>query len=449
MKGATKLANKKIIMSVTASAAIASAIFAADEAVAATHKVQSGDTLWSIAQKYNTTVTHLKSINSLSTDVIIPNQTIKTSKSSKSSSKSGSKTTSSSSKSTTSNSKSTYTVKAGDTLSGIAAKHKVSLSNLMKWNDLDTTLIFPGNVFVVSKNGGKTSNSSSSGSKGSSGGSSATSSSSSSGKSSTYTVKSGDTLSHIASRQGVSVANLKKWNNLSSDLIRVGQKLSIKGGSSGSSSSSGSASSGSGSSASTKTYTVKSGDSLSKIASQNGVTVAKLKSWNSLKSDTIYIGQKLSINGKASGSTGSAGSSNSGGSSSGGTSSGGSADVSYNVNKLVNEAQKHLGVPYVWGGQSTSGFDCSGYIHYVYNKAGLKSGRTNTEGYYSRSYYVNNPQVGDLVFFEGTYKAGISHMGIYLGNNEFIHAGTSTGVTITNLNNPYWSKHFDGFKRFY
>src|SRR5699024_66801 len=355
---------------------------------------------------------------------IFPNQKLetKTSNSSKSSSSSSSTSTA-----TTSSSGATYTVKAGDTLCGIAAKHNVSISDLMKWNGLDTTLIYPGNVFVISKNG--SSSSSSSGS--SSGGSSS---------STTYKVKSGDTLSHIASRHGVSVANLKKWNNLSSDLIRVGQKLSVKGGSSSGSSSSGS--SNSGSSSSKKTYTVKSGDSLSKIASQYGVTVSKLKSWNSLKSDTIYIGQKLSINGKSSG--GSSGSSGS----SGGSSSG-SANAGFDVNKLVNEAKKHQGAPYVWGGQSTSGFDCSGYIHYVYNKAGLKSGRTNTEGYYSRSFYINNPQVGDLVFFEGTYKAGISHMGIYLGNNQFIHAGTSTGVTITSLSNPYWSKHFDGFKRFY
>lgn len=416
------MTNKKIIMSVTASAAIASAIFAAEEAEAATYKVKSGDSLWSIAQKYNTTVKKLKSINNLSSDIIFPNQKIQTNKSSSSNS------SSSSSKPASSGSASTYTVKSGDTLSGIASKHKVSLSDLMKWNGLDTTLIFPGNVFVVSKSGAGSS------------GSSSSSSSSSSGSSSTYKVKSGDTLSHIASRYGVSVANLKKWNNLSSDLIRVGQKLSVKGGSSSGGSSSGS--SGSGSSSSKKTYTVKSGDSLSKIASQYGVTVSKLKSWNNLKSDTIYIGQKLSINGKSSGSS-SSGSSNSGGS------SGGSANAGFNVNKLVNEAKKHQGVPYVWGGQSTSGFDCSGYIHYVYNKAGLKSSRTNTEGYYSRSYYINNPQVGDLVFFEGTYKAGISHMGIYLGNNQFIHAGTSTGVTITSLSNPYWSKHFDGFKRFY
>ena len=416
------MANKKIVMSVTASAAIASAIFAAEEAEAATHTVKNGDTLWSIAQKYNTTVTNLKSVNNLSSDVIFPNQKLetKTSNSSKSSSSSSSTSTA-----TTSSSGATYTVKAGDTLSGIAAKHNVSISDLMKWNGLDTTLIYPGNVFVISKNG--SSSSSSSGS--SSGGSSS---------STTYKVKSGDTLSHIASRHGVSVANLKKWNNLSSDMIYVGQKLSINGTSSGGSN--GSSSSSSGKVGSTKVYTVKSGDTLSRIAANEGVTVANLKSWNNLKSDTIYIGQKLSINGKASSGSGS---------SSSGSSSSGSSNVDYDVTKLINEAKSHIGVPYVWGGQSPSGFDCSGFIHYVYNKAGLSMGRTNTGGYYNRSYHVNNPKVGDLVFFKNTYKSGISHMGIYLGNGNFIQAGSSSGVTISNVNNSYWSKHFDSYKRFY
>src|SRR5699024_1957920 len=197
-------------MSVTASAAIASAIFAAEEAEAATHTVKNGDTLWPIAQKYNTTVTNLKSVNNLSSDVIFPNQKLetKTSNSSKSSSSSSSTSTA-----TTSSSGATYTVKSGDTLSGIAAKHNVSISDLMKWNGLYTTLIYPGNVFVVSKNGSSSSSSSSSSSGSSSCGSSS---------STTYKVKSGDTLSHIASRHGVSVANLKKWNNLSSDMIYVG-----------------------------------------------------------------------------------------------------------------------------------------------------------------------------------------------------------------------------------
>src|SRR5699024_12235953 len=113
------------------------------------------------------------------------------------------------------------------------------------------------------------------------------------------------------------------------------------------------------------------------------------------------------------------------GSSSSASSSSSSSNVVYDVTKLINEAISHIGVPYVWGGQSPSGFDCSGFIDYVYNKAGLSMGRTNTGGYYNRSYHVNNPKVGDLVFFKNTYKSGISHMGIYIGNGNFIQAGSS------------------------
>ncbi|MGM8213631.1 C40 family peptidase [Virgibacillus sp. W0430] len=123
--------------------------------------------------------------------------------------------------------------------------------------------------------------------------------------------------------------------------------------------------------------------------------------------------------------------------------------ASFNVSQLVNIAKGVLGTPYVWGGQTKNGFDCSGFIHFAYNEAGLSMGRQSTDGYYNRSYYIDNPQVGDLVFFKNTYRNGISHMGIYLGNNQFIHAGTSTGVTISSLSNSYWKKHYDGFKRFY
>lgn len=366
-RGIKKLANKKIVMSVTASAAIASAIFAAEEAEAASHKVKSGDSLWKIAQQYGTSVSDLKSINNLSSDLIFPNQVIETTKSSSNTGSSSSNTNNNQ----TSTNKSTYTVKRGDTLSGIASKHGISLSNLMSWNSLDTTLIFPGNVLVVSKNG-STGNSGSSSSGSSSSGSSSSGNSSSS--SSVYTVKSGDTLSRIASLHGVTVSNLKKWNNLNSDLILIGQKLSI------------------GSSA----------------------------------------------NGSGSGSTG-----NSGGSKPP------AADVSYNVDTLISTAKNLSGIKYVWGGSTPSGFDCSGFIYYVYKQAGMNLPRTSAAGYFERSYYVNTPQVGDLVFFAGTYKSGISHMGIYIGNNQFIHAGSSSGVTITSLDNSYWKKHFDSYKRFY
>src|SRR5690625_1551959 len=381
-------------MSVTATAVIASAFIAAENAEAASHKVKSGDSVWSIAQKYNTTVSHLKSINKSSGDLIHPNQIIETEKKASS----GTKTESGSSAKPSQPAKksNTYTVKRGDTLSEIASKHKISLKDLMKWNNLDTTLIFPGNVFVVSKNGASAeSESSSSGSISSSKGNNSSSSdkgssgsSSNSSTSTVYTVKSGDTLSHIASRNGVTVANLKKWNNLTSDLIHIGQKLSI-----------------------------------GEAAKNNGSSSSSANKGNSGSSSNS--GSNSSASEKA------------------------PEDVSYNVDNLVKAANSMLGVKYVWGGQTASGFDCSGFIHYAYNEAGRTGARLSTDGYYDRSYEVDKPQIGDLVFFSGTYRSGISHMGIYVGNNEFIHAGTSTGVTITNLDNSYWSKHFDSFNRFY
>jgi peptidoglycan endopeptidase LytE len=352
-------------MSVTATAVIASAFVAAEETDAASYKVKSGDSLWTIAQKFNTSVSQLKTINKLSGDIIYPNQILETKNKQSSSNPSSPAPTQQESSSTT------YTVKSGDTLSGIASRHRISLSNLMKWNNLNTTLIFPGNVLVVSQNAANNGGSSSGSTPNNGSGSSGSTGNTNAG-STVYTVKSGDTLSAIASRNRVTVANLKKWNNLTSDLILIGQKLNI------------------------------------------GATTN-------------------------SGNTGNSGNS---------ANEKPTANVSYNVNQLINSAKSVLGVGYLWGGQTVNGFDCSGFIHYAYNLAGMKTSRLSTDGYYSRSYSVDKPQVGDLVFFKGTYRAGISHMGIYLGNNEFIHADSS-GVNITNLNNSYWKKHFDSFKRFY
>src|SRR5699024_3036580 len=102
---------------------------------------------------------------------------------------------------------------------------------------------------------------------------------------STYTVKSGDTLSHIAVKYGTSVSDLKKLNNLKSDLIYVGQKLKVNGSSSSSKPTTPAPSTGS-------TYTVKSGDTLTHIARQYKTSVSELKKLNHLKSDLIYVGQK-------------------------------------------------------------------------------------------------------------------------------------------------------------
>lgn len=117
-----------------------------------------------------------------------------------------------------------------------------------------------------------------------------------------------------------------------------------------------------------------------------------------------------------------------------GTSTGGNGSV-------VSKAQQYLGVPYVWGGASPSGFDCSGFISYVYGV-----GRQTAAGFYSSAAKVSNPQPGDLVFFAGTYKAGISHIGIYVGNGMMIHA-SDDGIAYGNLNSSYNRAHFAGYGR--
>nr|WP_170885531.1 peptidoglycan-binding protein [Bacillus alkalicellulosilyticus] len=112
---------------------------------------------------------------------------------------------------------------------------------------------------------------------------------------------------------------------------------------------------------------------------------------------------------------------------------------------IISTAKNLIGSPYVWGGTSPSGFDCSGFLLYVYKQHGVTIPRTVSQ-IWGASSSVSNPSVGDIVFFT-TYAAGPSHAGIYLGNGDFIHAGSSTGVTISNLDQSYWSSRYLGAKR--
>ncbi|PGS48451.1 C40 family peptidase [Bacillus sp. AFS041924] len=123
----------------------------------------------------------------------------------------------------------------------------------------------------------------------------------------------------------------------------------------------------------------------------------------------------------------------------------------FDVQDLITYSKKFLDVPYVWGGATPSGFDCSGYISYVFKKFGVSLPRTNVAGYWynnSNLQTVNNVQPGDLIVFKDTYTYGPSHMGIVINSNEFIHASSSSGVTISKINNSYWNQHFLGYKRF-
>ena len=114
--------------------------------------------------------------------------------------------------------------------------------------------------------------------------------------------------------------------------------------------------------------------------------------------------------------------------------------------KIISNAKALQGIKYKFGGTTKSGFDCSGFIQYAFKQSGKNIAR-DTLGQYAGTQKISNPQAGDLVFFAGTYRSGISHVGIYLGNNQFIHASTSQGVTINSVNDSYWKKFFHSYRR--
>lgn len=200
------------------------------------YTVKKGDSLWKIANKYNTTVEKLKSVNNLKTNTLSVGQKLVIPSISVSPEVSD-----------------TYIVQKGDSLWSIANKFNMTVSELKNLNNLTNNLLSIGQVLKIkdSSNNGKT----------------------------TYTVQKGDSLWVIANKYGITTEELKSYNNLISNLLSIGQVLKIP----------------QGKTSTENIYTVKKGDSLWTIANRYNTTVEKIKVLNNLTSNLLSIGQQLKI----------------------------------------------------------------------------------------------------------------------------------------------------------
>ncbi|MFE4133449.1 LysM peptidoglycan-binding domain-containing protein [Peribacillus sp. YIM B13482] len=360
-----------------------------------------------------------------------------------------------------------YQVKSGDTLDKISKANNTTVQELKSQNHLTSALIFPGQVLKVNslnmqtdKNIDKT------------------------GK---YVVKLGDTLSKIAKKYNLSLSALLKLNpNISnSDRIYIGQSIRVSGQAPASSTTAKNSNS-------SDTYTVKSGDTLGKIARVNNMTIQQLKSENRLtstlifpgqvlkvntlnnytnnsknttetyvvklgdslstianrynlslsallkinpnisNSDRIRIGQSIRVSGKAS-------------VSSSATKKPSKLTYSSKVDQVLAAGARYLGAKYVYGASTsrTDIFDCSSFTLRAFQNAGISLPRNSVaQSQAGTAVSLKALQKGDLVFFDTNNDGVINHVGIYAGNGQMLNASTSKGVSYANINNSYWGPSF-------
>ncbi|WP_273706595.1 LysM peptidoglycan-binding domain-containing protein [Leuconostoc mesenteroides] len=270
--------KKSLIASAVAASVVGGQVI--EVSASTTYNVKTGDTLYAIALKNNLTVNQIKLTNHLDSNTIYSGQKLVLAKSELASKGSSTKITT--------KSNNTYTVKSGDTLSKIAANHNMSLAQIANLNQIsNVNVLRVGQVLKITGSSVTTNQSNANNSN------TKITTSTVSTSTATYTVKSGDTLSKIASSNKMTVAQLASLNNITNvNMIKVGQVLKVTQ----TTTSAQSATSGSTSTNNTSSYTVKSGDTLSKIAANYNMSLAQIANLNQISNvNAIRIGQVLKV----------------------------------------------------------------------------------------------------------------------------------------------------------
>ena len=336
-----------------------------------------------------------------------------------------------------------YRVKKGDTLSGIARKHRVSVKSIQNENGISSVSLKPGmKISIPSKRrvARKREKHSQHEEEITSAAQPSSPDNNSDVKPATqltadlyHTVRKGETLFSIARKYSVDVAEIKELNGLNSSRLKRGQKLLVK-------------------KTGPKTYIVKKGDTIGKIAKRFDMDVDELMKLNEMGSPSVKAGQKLYLEEKVDTATAEAYDQI--------PAKKIEEEITKSVSqseevkkedtpgKLITFAKKLINIPYKFGGNSILGIDCSAYVRTVYGFLGIELPRTAREQFKTgETIERDDLSIGDLVFFR-TYASFPSHVGIYLGNNLFIHASSrGKKVTIDSLDTPYYLKRFIGGKR--